>query len=304
MEPPFFVSEAQCQAHKAAPIGVFDSGMGGLTVLQALQNALPHEKFIYIADSAHSPYGTKGAPLVHQFSQTIAQYFEHCGVKAIVVACNTASAVLRQQPLKGIKAPLFEVITPTVMSVQGTHVGAIGTATTIGSGAYASALEATGKSLEWAKATPMLVPLVEEGLTQDPIAEVLLRHYLADMPKNLDTLILGCTHYPMLKQNIQQMLPHITLVDAAEATAQTVKTYLDRAELCTPKHAKGQAALFTTGDAAVFNQLSTLAGFSFNPAKKLDLTMEAELTKEHDSKIAVLHTADDQSEATTPSTVL
>ena len=304
MEPPFFVSCIQSKTEKTAPIGVFDSGMGGLTVLKALQHALPHEHFIYIADSAHSPYGTKGAELVHGFAQNIAQYFEGCGVKAIVVACNTASAVLKQQPLTGIKAPIFEVITPTVLRVQGQHVGAIGTTTTIHSGAYASGLEAVGKTLEWAKATPMLVPLVEEGLTHDPIAEVLLNHYLADMPPHLDTLILGCTHYPMLKENIQRMLPKVTLVDAAEATAKAVTQYLTRSDLLAPNTAKGQANLLTTGDAKVLDQLQRLAGFTFAAAKKLDLHAEAELSKEHNSQIAVLYTAEDDAETTTPSTVL
>tara|TARA_Y100000768_G_C23917689_1_gene653219 strand:- start:42 stop:878 length:837 start_codon:yes stop_codon:yes gene_type:complete len=275
---------------KNAPIGVFDSGMGGLTVLKALQEALPHEEFIYIADSAHSPYGTKGAELVHQFSQNIANYFECHQVKAIVVACNTASAVLKQQPLQNIEAPVFEVITPTVKSVQGQHVGAIGTATTIGSGAYAKALQEAGKGLEWAKATPMLVPLVEEGLTTDPIADVLLKHYLADLPNTIDTLILGCTHYPMLKGNIQKLLPNVTLVDAADATAAAVKAFLVNTQMLT-ETTQGKATLFTTGDAKVFNQLQSLAGFTFGHAKKLDLISEAELSNEHDSNVAVIATA-------------
>lgn len=273
MEPPFFMPEEMAQTLKNAPIGVFDSGIGGLTVLKALEKALPQESFVYIADAAHSPYGTKGADLVYGFAQQLSVFLKNWPVKAIVVACNTASAVLKQRPLQGINVPVFEVITPTAQSVTGQHVAAIATATTIRSGAYEKALAENGKQLEWAKPTPMLVPLVEEGLSHDPIAHVLLKHYLTDLPQNIDTLILGCTHYPVLKPQIQALLPNVALVDAADATAKTVATTLGAMNLLAAS-GQGEHTVFTTGDAKVFNQLAEIAGFDVVDAKKLDLSAE------------------------------
>lgn len=277
MEPPFFMFES---VHKNAPIGVFDSGIGGLTVLNALQETLTSEDFIYIADSAHSPYGTKGAGLVHGFAQNIADFLATWPVKAIVVACNTASAVLKQMPLENISVPVFEVITPTAQSVTGQHIAAIATATTIQSEAYAKALAEAGKTLKWAKATPMLMPLVEEGLVNDKITQVLLHHYLDDLPQTIDTLILGCTHYPVLKPQIQALLPHVALVDAAAAMATTVKAFFNQYGLNTTNKNRGTATVFTSGEVAVFDELAKLAGFDLPNAKKLDLEKKAELLKE------------------------
>ena len=276
MEPPFFVAASP---HKNAPIGVFDSGIGGVTVLKALQEAFPHESFVYIADGAHSPYGTKGASLVHGFAQELVEFLVTYCVKAIVVACNTASAVLKQAPLNGVHLPVFEVITPTVQSVTGQHIAVIATATTIQSAAYSEALAEVGKTLEWAKATPMLVPLVEEGLAEDKIAQVLINYYLADLPLIIDTLILGCTHYPVLKPKIQALFPHITLVDAAEATALAVKAAFYRHNLNTTSEAVGTTTVFTTGEVAVFDALAKLSGFNLPKAKKLNLENKVELLK-------------------------
>ena len=240
-------------------IGVFDSGVGGLTVLQALRRRLPHHDFLYLGDTARVPYGRKPPEMVLEFARGIAGFLCGLGVEGLVVACNTASAVALADLQKRCPVPVWGVIDPGVAAAtQVTRtgsVGVIGTKATIGSGAYQRRLEARGLRV-WAQACPMLVHVVEEGLAESSEAELLVRHYLQSRP-HLDSLILGCTHYPLLRRVIQRVVgDEVTLVDSAEATAEAVSRSVEGAA----SNWEGKVAHFVTGDAAAFAHTARVIG--------------------------------------------
>jgi glutamate racemase len=240
-------------------IGVFDSGVGGLTVLQALRRRLPHHDFIYLGDTARVPYGRKPPEMVVEFAQEIGGFLCRQGVDRMVVACNTASAVALEKLEARCPVPVWGVIDPGVSAAthatRSGHVGVIGTKATIGSGAYQRRLEAQGLQV-WARACPMLVHIVEEGLADAAEAELLARHYLADRP-DIDTLILGCTHYPLLKAALQRVVGNaVRLVDSAEATADVVSRSIDGAA----HSAEGKVIHYVTGDSAAFAHTAQVIG--------------------------------------------
>src|SRR5664279_1311528 len=211
-------------------LGIFDSGVGGLTVLQALRRRMPHHDFLYLGDTARVPYGRKPPEMVVEFAEGIAAFLCGLGVEGLVVACNTASAVALSELQERCPVPVWGVIDPGVAAAtRATHsgsVGVIGTKATIGSRAYQRRLEAAGLRV-WAQACPMLVHVVEEGLADSLEAELLVRHYLQGRP-DIDTLILGCTHYPLLRRAIQRVAgEEVKLVDSAEATAAAVSQSVD-----------------------------------------------------------------------------
>jgi glutamate racemase len=255
------------------PIGVFDSGVGGLTVLQALRRRMPHRDFIYLGDTARVPYGRKPPEMVWKFSEQIVNFlWKNAGVNAIVVACNTASAVALPRLADRCPLPVWGVIEPGVEAATRAtttgHVGVIGTPATTASGAYQRRLEARGFRV-WAQACPMLVHTVEEGLADSPEAELLVRHYLAGKPE-IDTLLLGCTHYPMLRRTIQRAVGKgVTLVDSAEATAERVSTALGTAP---QRFAPGKVAHLVTGDAVAFAHTARVLGGVEGEIRTLDVT--------------------------------
>ncbi|HYO83078.1 MAG TPA: glutamate racemase [Bryobacteraceae bacterium] len=207
------------------PIGVFDSGVGGLTVLKALRERMPARDFIYFSDTARVPYGRKPPEMVRGFAAEISTFLQQLDVAGIVIACNTASAAALPGLADELPVPVWGVIEPGVdaacAATRSGDVGVIGTKGTIASGMYQSKLRGRGLRV-WAQACPMFVHLVEEGLADSEEARVLARHYLADMPQ-VDTLILGCTHYPVLAAVIQEVAgPLVTLVSSAEVTAEAV----------------------------------------------------------------------------------
>ena len=209
----------------ARPIGVFDSGVGGLTVLKALRRKLPHRDFVYLGDTARVPYGRKPAAMVAEFAYGIVEFLRQMDVEGVVIACNTASAAALPELAGQFSMPIWGVIEPGVEAAARVtrtgRVGVIGTKGAIASGAYQRRLEQRGLSV-WARACPMLVHIVEEGLADSPECDLLLHHYLDDRAA-VDTLILGCTHYPVLHDAIQRVVGEgIALVDSAEALAQTV----------------------------------------------------------------------------------
>ena len=239
-------------------IGVFDSGVGGLTVLQALRRRMPHHNFIYLGDTARVPYGRKPPEMVVDFARGIAAFLCAQGVEGLVVACNTASAVALPALQEQCPVPVWGVIDPGVAAAtranRGGAVGVIGTKATIGSGAYQRRLEALGMSV-WAQACPMLVHVVEEGLADSPEAELLVRHYLDGRPR-IDSLILGCTHYPLLRRALQNVLgDEITLVDSAEATADVVSDFVTG-----PWQGEGSVVHYVTGDTAAFAHTARVIG--------------------------------------------
>ncbi len=214
------------------PIGVFDSGVGGLTVVAALRRRLPGEPILYLGDTARLPYGTKTAATVSRYTRRNVDFLVERGVRAVVVACNTASAVALDE--LEVEVPLWGVIEPgarRAAELSAGRVGVIGTESTILSGAYPRALHRLRPDLEIvSQSSPLLGALVEEGWLEDEITEAIVRRYLGPLlDKGIDTLVLGCTHYPLLKPLIQRVVGEdVRLVDSAEAVAETLASRLGR----------------------------------------------------------------------------
>ncbi|MGH7565172.1 MAG: glutamate racemase [Gemmatimonadota bacterium] len=223
------------------PIGVFDSGIGGLTVMHALMERLPHESMVYFGDTARVPYGPKSAATVTRFSFENVELLTRRGVKAVVVACNTATAHALPALRERFDLPIVGVVGPgaraAAMATRSGRVGVIGTHGTIGSGAYEKALLDIRPDLEVvSRACPLFVPLAEEGMIDHPAARLIAAEYLAPFRDDgIDTLILGCTHYPLLKPIIAETLgPRVTLIDSAEETARETAGLLSERELARP----------------------------------------------------------------------
>jgi glutamate racemase len=219
---------------RAPRIGIFDSGVGGLTVQRAILAALPHADTLYLGDTARLPYGTKSAGTVTQYSLRSARFLLEVGIDLLVVACNTASAVALPALRDALPVPVYGVVEPgaraAIAATRGGRIGIIGTPGTVASGAYQAALRAARPGLEvLAQPCPLFVPLAEEGWT-DPADEVVrgvVRRYLTPLAEaGIDTLVLGCTHYPLLREAIAAALPGVVLVDSAETVAAEVAARL------------------------------------------------------------------------------
>jgi glutamate racemase len=215
------------------PIGVFDSGVGGLTVAHALLEALPNEDLVYLGDTGRQPYGTKSAETVTRYSLENVDFLLAREVKLIVVACNSASAVALEAVRERAGVPVVGVIEPgaqaAVTRSRVRRVGVIGTEATIGAGAYSRALHRLDPGLElFTRACPLLVPLAEEGWTEGEVALAVARVYLTSLVRSgIDVLILGCTHYPLLAGVLGEVMgPAVALVDSAEETARAVAAAL------------------------------------------------------------------------------
>ncbi len=256
------------------PIGVFDSGVGGLTVLKALRGRLPDQNFLYLGDTARVPYGRKPKAMVQEFAREVVDFLVEQGVEAVVIACNTASACALPLLSDNAPVPVWGVIEPGVEAAcrmtKTRSVGVIGTKGTVASGAYQSRLEARGLRV-WARACPMFVHLVEEGLAESAEAELLARHYLSDRP-DLDTLILGCTHYPVLAGVIQRVAgDSVSLVSSAEVTAEMVKGAL-AAGRGKPNGHTGRIVHFVTGDVLAYKHTAEVIGGVEGDLIPLDVT--------------------------------
>lgn len=220
------------------PIGVFDSGIGGLTVVAALRAALPSERIFYLGDTARVPYGGKSAQTVERYSLEIGQYLLDHGAKAIVVACNTASALAVPRLERAFSVPIVGVIIPgaraAVRATRNGRIGVIGTRATISSRAYEHAIKALLPSAKIiGHACPVLVPLIEEGWLDDEITDQAIERYLRPLlDANIDTLVLGCTHYPLLREAIAKIVgPDVTIVDSAQNCASAVSELLSESNL-------------------------------------------------------------------------
>ena len=210
-------------------IAIFDSGLGGLTVFHEVAQHLPHEALIYLGDTARVPYGTKSKEIVTQYAFEISSFLMKKNIKALVVACNTASAYALESLKESLDIPVLGVIEPGVKRAlevtQNHQIGVIGTEGTIRSEAYCQALKAQNASCQvLSQACPLFVPFVEEGWLTDPETEGVVKRYLLPLIEaQVDTLILGCTHYPLLKKVIHKVMgPKVTLVDSAEEIAKTL----------------------------------------------------------------------------------
>jgi glutamate racemase len=238
--------------NRARAIGVFDSGIGGLTVLKELVEALPAEDFIYLGDTARLPYGTKSAEVILRYSRENTEFLLAKGIKLLVIACNTASAVALHDIARDTIVPVTGVIEPGARAAAAVSrsgkIGVIGTEATIASGAYTRALQQLRPGVEiYTRACPLLVPLVEEGWTDNTIAEQTVAYYLESLKTSgIDTLLLGCTHYPLLRELFRRVLgPGVRIVDSASATAAVVGERLAELRLARPR-GMGSQSFFVT----------------------------------------------------------
>ena len=237
----------------ARPIGVFDSGIGGLTVVSALRALLPNESIFYLGDTARIPYGSRSATTVERYSLEIAGMLLEENAKTIVVACNTASAVALPKLEEALPITVTGVIEPgaaaAIAATRNGHIGVIGTRATIQSGAYERALHRLDPKVRVsARACPLLVPLIEEGWLAHDITDEIIKQYVDPIVREeIDTLVLGCTHYPLLRDAIGRILgDKITLVDSAQNCATAVERLLRREKLSAPSDQTGQLRVALT----------------------------------------------------------
>ncbi len=238
------------------PIGVFDSGIGGLTVVKALRDVLPNEDVFYLGDTARVPYGNKSAETVERYAIELADILTRENAKVIVVACNTVSSVAIPKLRAHVSVPVIGVIEPgaqaAIATTRNRHVGVIGTRATVRSGAYENALRALNVHARvTSRPCPLLVPLIEEGLLEDKLTDQVITRYLEPMiAEGIDTLVLGCTHYPLLAPAIARSLgDDVKLVDSAQNCAIAVRNLLDRQSLRAPQDRQGTLRVALT-DAA------------------------------------------------------
>jgi glutamate racemase len=233
-------------------IGVFDSGIGGLTVLHKIIEALPRESTVYLGDTARAPYGTKSVDTVLRYSFENSEFLVEKDIKLLVVACNTSTAVALPRLRERFAIPVLGVIEPgvrrAVKASKNKKIGVIGTDATIQSGAYTRALKKTDGAIEvYSRACPLFVPLVEEGWTDNAVVQMTVKNYLGSLKHSgIDTLILGCTHYPLLKNAIRAFMgDRMRLVDSAEEVAVEVAALLKRRQLMR-KSGNGVHGFFVT----------------------------------------------------------
>jgi glutamate racemase len=242
-----------------APIGIFDSGIGGLTVARAIYDRLPHESTIYYGDTARVPYGPKSPETVRRYSLEILHWLLGQGVKAVVVACNTSTAHALRTLQEATPVPVIGVIKPgaraAIAAGNSGPIGVIGTAGTIASNAYARAIAALSPGmLVVQRACPLFVPFVEEGWFDHPATELVAREYLDPLRKQaVRALVLGCTHYPLLRPLLQRIMgPDVALIDSGEATAESLERVLRDKGLAAPEEAAPEHRFVVSDDEARF----------------------------------------------------
>ena len=267
------------------PIGIFDSGLGGLTVLKAVQELLPNESLVYFGDSGRTPYGTKSPETVLKYTfQDINFLLEH-QVKMIVIACNTASACSLDAVLKQYTLPIVEVVGPgsraAVRTSKTGRIGVIGTPATVSSGVYERAIQAAAARLipdqpatYFGKACPLFVPLVEEGWWDREVTTLTVREYMKPLQDaGVDTVVLGCTHYPLLQSAIQkEMGSDVTLVNSALEVAREVQAVLTERDIATDSNQPGSVAFFTSDSVDKFAELGSIfLGQPLDNVTKIDI---------------------------------
>ena len=265
-------------------IGVFDSGFGGLTVLKALLELTPGADYIYFGDTARLPYGSKSVETVGRYAVEAAHYLETHGAEVLVIACNTATALALDRITTAAHVPVVGVVEPGAEAAasisKNRKVVVIGTEATVNSRAYRKALEARGLEAR-EKACPLLVPLVEEGWVEHPVTEEVARIYLAeafaDGFRDADALVLGCTHYPLLKPLLHRVAPsHVSIVDSAESTAQVVAARLQKllppASVQDERRALPRIKFFATDSVEKFRRLGErFLGYPIENIQHVDL---------------------------------
>lgn len=244
-----------------SPIGVFDSGLGGLTVLTELIGSLPHEDFIYLGDTARIPYGAKSASTLQKYAQQNVDFLKAQGAKAVVIACNSASTVLGELtsslPIMGVIEPGSEA---AAAATRNKKIGIIGTRTTISKKSYVTEIAALDPEIQvFQQACPLLVPLVEEGWDNDPITNLIVYRYISPLlASDIDTLVLGCTHYPILLNSIQKVTgSNINIISSGESVAKKVSSQLKAQSLLKESSEPGQLRLLTTDDSDTYKSLAS-----------------------------------------------
>lgn len=274
-----------------APLGVFDSGLGGLTVAAALRRALPRERIVYLGDTARVPYGTRSAETVVRYARGCARLLLDRGVKALILACNTVSAVAIDILRAELDLPVLGVVEPGASaaldalsrSAHGGPVGVLGTAGTVASGAYPRAVSQLSTRLEVvAQAAPLLVPLVEEGWLTGEVPRLAVRRYVEPLvAANVSVIVLGCTHYPLLKHTIAEVAAElagraIPVVDSAEATARAVRAWIEDEKVppaqTAPAPAEELRLLVTDLPKSFAAMAEQMLGGSAPPVTQVDLT--------------------------------
>lgn len=246
------------------PIGIFDSGVGGLTVLKEISKLLPNESIIYLGDTARVPYGIRSSETVVKYSIECANFLHKKGIKILVVACNTSSSVSLDILKEKLPIPVIGVIIPGVKAALKTtkkgKIGVIGTEATVRSQSYTKRIKEINPAIEVvSKPCPLFVPLVEEGILEGEIAELVIDRYLKEIKESgIDTLILGCTHYPLLKKSIQQYMDGIKLVDSAEEVAIEVKEMLKELNLLNEEGGKSFKTFYVTDDPERFKKIGEI----------------------------------------------
>lgn len=261
------------------PIGVFDSGVGGLTVVKQIIKVLPEENLVYFGDTARVPYGAKSKATVTKFSEQIIRFLKTKNVKAIVIACNTVSSNCYESLSATFpELPIIEVVTPGVESclaaTKNKKVGLIATQGTVTSGAYERRLKNADSEIQvFKKACPLFVPLAEEGWTNNEVAKLTVKQYLSELvAKGIDSVILGCTHYPLLKACIGEFVGEgVTIVDPAKATAIKLKNYLQMNDMLTDNVGEGNREFYVSDEYAKFDDICKRVLHYTCKAEKVDI---------------------------------
>lgn len=246
------------------PIGIFDSGVGGLTVFREISRLLPSENLVYFGDTARVPYGNKSKTTVVKFSRQSALFLLKKKVKLIVVACNTSSALALTSLKSWLKVPVIGVITAgarkAVLTSKNRKIAVIGTKSTVSSKSYDRAIRKITKKVKvYSQSCPLFVPLVEEGILSGKIVNQAIKIYLTKIKaKKVDSLILGCTHYPLLKPTIAKYLPGVDIVDSAKEVARYSKELLIEKNLLNASRAKGRKEFYVSDEPASFSKLARL----------------------------------------------
>jgi glutamate racemase len=261
------------------PIGVFDSGLGGLTVVKELTRLLPQEQIIYVGDTARVPYGTKSPETIRRYARQISFFLLQKKVKALVAACNSVSAVALNA-LRDLPIPVVGVIEPgaraAVLSTHSMRVGVMGTRATVTSHAYKKTIRKYSTRVRvWEQACPLLVPLVEEGWLNHNVTQQVVKGYLSPLLRErVDTLVLGCTHYPLLKLAIRSVAGQkIRLIDSGEETAKDVRAVLEKHHLLNLSSKRASPIYYVTDNPASFSRLGRqfLGNAHLPSAKRLSL---------------------------------
>lgn len=256
-------------------IGIFDSGLGGLTIVKEIKKIMPQEKIIYFGDTARVPYGSKSKEVILRYSREIAKFLESKDVKMIIIACNTASAFALEELQREIKIPVIGVIKAGSRAAAkvSNSIGVIGTKGTIGSLAYYNEIKKNNVSANiYQKSCPLFVPLIEEGMVDDPVTREMARRYMSEIDEMIDTLVLGCTHYPLITNTLTKVTHgRIRLINPAEETAKEIKDILEKKAFASLKRDE-EDEFYSSDTPKKFKELAELfLGYDLGTVKEVNL---------------------------------